>query len=115
MPSLLHAPLTELESLLDAYADGFEWYCFCLVCGHQQPAGHDTLQELYQSQARWRGGRMRELYPLVCAHWDVVNLAHEIADAKTEVERKPLLALLRQAKARHRRAVQALRATWEAA
>ena len=69
MPFLLQAPRTELTTLLDAYARDFEWYAFCLVCGHVPERGQQALQALYQAQARWRGSRMQELYPLVCAHW----------------------------------------------
>lgn len=115
MSSLLHAPRTELASLLDDYASDFEWYSFCLVCGHSPPRGQDRLQSLYQSQARWRGSRMQELYPLVCAHWDVVNLAHDLSQTRNQLERKPLEGLLRRAQAHHRQQVQALRALWEAA
>ena len=112
MPILLHAPRAELESLLDRYAREFEWYSFCLMCGHVPACGQDALQALYQAQARWRGSRMQELYPLVCAHWDVVHLAHQLADARSELQRKPLEAVLRRAKAHHREAMRALRDTW---
>jgi hypothetical protein len=114
MPTLLHAPRTELMGLLDAYATEFEWHCFCLACGHAPPRGHDALQSLYQAQARWRGSRMGELYPLVCAHWDVVNLANELSQVRTEVQRVPVQQSLREAKARHRGVVQGLRAGWQA-
>jgi hypothetical protein len=112
MAILLHAPLAQHAALLDAYADEFDWYCFCLVCGHLPAGSDDTLQALYQLQARWRGNRMQELFPLVCAHWDVVNLAREMARTHTEPERRPLERLLRLAKAHHRKVVRDLRATW---
>jgi hypothetical protein len=112
MPILLQAPRAELTSLLDAYAREFEWYAFCLVCSHMPERGQESLQALYQAQARWRGSRMQELYPLVCAHWDVVHLAHQMADARSELQRKPLELMLRNAKVRHRAAMRALRETW---
>ena len=112
MPILLQAPRQELATLLDAYARGFEWYAFCLVCGHTPQRGQDSLQALYQAQARWRGSRMQELYPLVCAHWDVVHLAHQMADARSDLQRGPLELKLRDAKVRHRAAMRALRDTW---
>lgn len=112
MPILLQAPRAELKTLLDVYAREFEWYAFCLVCGHVPERGQQSLQALYQAQARWRGSRMQELYPLVCAHWDVVHLAHQMADARSELQRKPLDLMLRNAKVRHRAAMQALRETW---
>lgn len=114
MAILLHAPRAELAALLDAYAREFDWYSFCLVCGHAPARGQDTLQALYQAQARWRGSRMQELYPLVCAHWDVVHLAHQMADARCEMQRKPLEPILRDAKRRHRAAVRTLRKAWGA-
>lgn len=115
MPSLLlHTPSAELPLLLDDYANDFEWYSFCLAWGHTPSQGQDRLQSLYQCQARWRGHRMQELYPLVCAHWDVVNLSHDLAQARSEAARKPLEGLLRRAKAHHRAQVRALRAAWDA-
>jgi len=112
MPLLLQASRAELTTLLDAYARDFEWYAFCLVCGHTPERGQESLQALYQGQARWRGSRMQELYPLVCAHWDVVHLAHQMADARSELQRQPLDLLLRNAKVRHRAAMRALRESW---
>jgi hypothetical protein len=114
MPFSLHAPLAELETLLDDYAREFEWYSFCLMCGHAPAGGQDTLQALYQAQARWRGSRMQELFPLVCAHWDVVHLAHQMADARFEAQRRALEPILRHAKAHHRDAVRSLREVWGA-
>lgn len=113
MSTLLRAPRTTLLALLDAYATDFEWYCFCLACGHSPARQHDTLQALYQAQARWQGGRMGELYPLVCAHWDAVNLAHQMAGATFDPQRRSLQRSLREAKARHRGVVQALRGAWQ--
>ena len=112
MPILLQAPRAEFATLLDAYVREFEWYAFCLVCGHVPARGQDSLQALYQAQARWRGSHMQELYPLVCAHWDVVHLAHQMADARSEAQRRPLEVFLRNAKVRHRAAARALRETW---
>lgn len=112
MSTLLQAPRTEHAALLDAYAREFDWYAFCLVCGHLPARGQDALQALYQAQARWRGSRMQELYPLVCAHWDVVQLAHRVAQARGEPQRKPLVVLLRRAKAQHRDALRDLREAW---
>lgn len=115
MPTLLQAPRASLLSLLDAYATDFEWYCFCLACGHAPARHHDTLQALYQAQARWRGRRMGELYPLVCAHWDAVKLAQQVAGATYDPQRRSLQLRLREAKARHRGVVQGLRGAWQAA
>ena len=112
MPTLLHAPRAELVALLDSYANDFEWYCFCLACGHAPARGHDTLQALYQAQARWRGSRMGELYPLVCAHWDVLSFVHRMAESGDEPQRLASQQQLREAKARHRGVVQALRGAW---
>lgn len=114
MTVLIHPPPARLLALLDHYASDFEWYCFCLACGHAPARGHDTLQALYQGQARWRGNRMGELYPLVCAHWDVLNLVHQMAAARTDPQRQALQLQLREAKARQRGVVQALRSAWQA-
>src|SRR5688500_12923316 len=108
MAILLQAPRAQHAALLDAYADDFDWYSFCLAFGHAPANTDDTLQALYQLQARWRGHRMQELFPLVCAHWDVVNLAREMARCHGEPERRPLERLLRHAKAHHRKVVRDL-------
>ncbi|TFZ07865.1 hypothetical protein [Ramlibacter humi] len=111
--ALLHPDRTlEQLALLEVYAAEFDWYCFCLVCGHAPGRGQDTLQSLYQAQARRRGNRMRELYPLVCAHWDAVNLANQMAQARDDWTRARLHSRLREAKVRHRTVVQSLRGAW---
>lgn len=111
----LQAPCADFDTLLGDYARDFDWYCFCLSCGHVPARGDDPLQSIYQAQARWRGHRMQELYPLVCAHWDVVNLATRLSASPTEPQQRPLLGLMRAAKARHRAALQVLRQSWHAA
>ena len=113
LSTLLQAPRASLLALLEAYATDFEWYCFCLACGHSPGRSQETLQALYQAQARWRGRRMGELYPLVCAHWDAVNLAQQLAATGPEPQRRDVQQALREAKARHRAAVQQLQAAWQ--
>jgi hypothetical protein len=115
MPIQLQNPPTEFATLLEDYVQDFEWHCFCLACGHSPTREDDPLQALYEAQARWRGHRMQELYPLVCAHWDVVNLAAQIADAQSETQWLALDRLLREAKSRHRAAAGTLRRTWDVA
>jgi hypothetical protein len=111
--ALMHTQTrNEQLTLLDLYAADFDWYCFCIACGHAPRRGSDALQALYQSQAWHRGSRMRELYPLVCAHWDAVNLAHQLARANDDFARQRLQRALREAKARHRGVMDGLRAVW---
>ncbi len=110
---LLRNARADLIVHLDAYAADFEWYCFCMACGHAPSRGHESLQSLYLAQARHQGARMAELYPLVCAHWDAVNAARDLAECRHERDREALQRALREAKARHRSVAQKLRAAWQ--
>jgi len=103
--------LAGLCRALEAYERDFEWFCFCLACGHVPAGGYLRLQELYLAHASsLRPGS--EIFPLVCAHWDAVNAAHEMAAARNPGYRLPAQDKLREAKARHREAARALRAAW---